>query len=29
LVTGDVVRIDGLQVATIAQEVLVRRRRDV
>ncbi len=29
LVTGDVIRIDGLQVATIAQEVLVRRRRDV
>jgi acyl-CoA thioesterase len=29
LVTGDVIRHDGLQVATIAQEVLVRRRRDV
>jgi acyl-CoA thioesterase-2 len=28
LVTGDVIRHDGLQVATIAQEVLVRRRRD-
>jgi hypothetical protein len=28
-VTGDVIRHDGLQVATIAQEVLVRRRRDV
>jgi len=28
LVTGDVIRHDGLQVATIAQEVLVRRRRE-
>jgi acyl-CoA thioesterase-2 len=28
LVTGDVVRVDGLHVATVAQEVLVRRRRD-
>jgi acyl-CoA thioesterase-2 len=29
LVTGDVIRVDGLHAATIAQEVLVRRRRDV
>lgn len=28
LVTADVLRADGIQVATIAQEVLVRRRRD-
>ena len=28
LVTGDVIRADGLQVASFAQEVLVRRRRD-
>jgi len=28
LVTGDVFRVDGLHVATIAQQVLLRRRRD-